>query len=608
MSKFSINLYLAAILIVGLVYSLILSGLISNFQALPSPIFGGDYYFQLGTVYHMYESSFLDWFKSANMLGELPAYLPFYGILVTIFGKLLSLDPIQAMLKFNLILPLFALLFTFLFLKSLFSSDKIALLGSLFLIPFTNFPILKYTDFTSVLLVPLFFYFLWSFYKEQNKKTALFLGIMFAIMSFSHTTSFAYAAVLIGFLFLLILFEKYTKDKQKFNIKTEIFNLSHFFLYSFGLGFLVAQILWFEPIFIYHGHSTLGNVLWTTPDVHVPSIALDLFFLQMQYMFFNFSSIYSIVISVSTVLGFYFLFKNPFKDKTTIFLLFLFITSFLLIYSYFITSPLFDFHLVPGYMFSMYLSKISILIGLFFIKDKLFALKYGDIVLGILILLVLFNGYSSYDNWISNQWFENGKHPISPIYSSLQIYLLENSDVNDVILTNNELGFAINSISGRKLVVSRRSQNDPFMDFDQRELDASIIFYSPYNIQQKLQLLKKYNVKYLYYDVNWVGLEYRFDGNGQIISYSDPMMLIYSPEKEQLLKDNGISYLKHYGWIDPAMRGDNIRQYELLLITPGNYDDVGYGPWRSELDQYLTPVWSYEENGKPVAVLYKANY
>jgi len=611
MSKIKISYYFLIAILLGLFHTYIISILLSSFQSLPSPLFGGDYYFQLGAIHHMYETSILEWFQSANILGTLPAYLPLYGIVVTIFGKIFSLSPIDAMFDLNYILPVLSTIIVFSFLKSLFNSNKTSLLGSMLFVSFLNFPILKYTDFTSIILIPLFFYSLWLFYKEQNRKNALALGIIFALMSLAHTTSFAYATILIVAIFPLIILEKYLNskniknEKSEFNIKTELKNIAPFFVYSFVLGFIIAQIIWFNPIFVYHGHSSLGNSIWTRPDFKVPSIAIGLFISHMKALFFNITSPISIVLSLSALVSLYLLIKKPFKNKESIFILFLFVISFLVIYSYFITSPLFDFHLVPSYMFSMFLSKIGILLSLLFFRDKLFSHKYGFYIFVILLIIISYSWYSSYDSWSSNKWFKTGKQPIPDIYLSLQKYLLENTNVNDVVLTNNELSFALNALSGRKLVVSRRSQNDPFMDFDKRELDSTIILYGN-NLNEKLKLLKKYNVRYLYYDVNWFSTEYYME-NGKITNYMDPMMLLDSKGIENKLDKEGIKYTKYYGWIDPAIRSDNIRKYNLLLISSDNYGGSKFGPWKPEIDKYLVPVWHYSQNGNIVAALYFFN-
>lgn len=599
--------YFIAVIILALFYTYLVSDYISGFKSLPSPLFGGDYYFQLGAIHHMYESSIPEWFKSSNMLGQLPAYLPTYGVVVTIFGKIFSLDPMHAMLDLNYILPFLSVIFVFFFIKSLFNSEKIALLGSMLLVSFTSFPILKYTNFTTVVLVPLFFYSLWLFYKEQNKKNAIILGLMYIIMAFAHTTSFAYSTIMILFLFVLILFEKYLDSKENFSLKNESLKLAPFFAYSFVLGFLVSQIIWFVPIFVYHGHSELGNNIWGTPDVKVFSVGFDIFISNLKSMFFNLSSILSLVISIFSAIGLYLLIKTPRKSKVNTFLLFLFTITFILVYSYFITSTLFDFHLAPTYMFPMYLYPISIIIALFFINKKLLKYKYSNIILILLFILISYNWYTSYNSWMSNRWIINAKQPLSTVYLNLQSYLLKNSNVNDVILSNDELSFVINAISGRKLVISRRSQNDPFMDFDQRELDAALMFYGD-NLENKIGLMKKYNIKYIYYDANWFQ-EYNYNNKHKIINYFDPLMLFYSKNKETILKNNNIKYFVVHGYVDPAIRRKEIRTYNLILISPDNYNLQGYGPWKPDIDPYLTLVWSYKDNNNQVvAALYKVNY
>ncbi|MDD5023396.1 MAG: hypothetical protein PHU63_04470, partial [Candidatus ainarchaeum sp.] len=165
--------YLLALVFLGLVNTLVVVNVINEFKQLPSPLFGGDFYFQLGGVYHVYDSSPLDWFKSSNMVGELPAYLPTYAIATTIFGKIFAFPPMQAMFYLNYILP-FASVFIFYFMiKEWINSSELALLGTAALVTYQQFPILKYTDFTSLLIVPFFFYSLILFFKERNQKNAI---------------------------------------------------------------------------------------------------------------------------------------------------------------------------------------------------------------------------------------------------------------------------------------------------------------------------------------------------------------------------------------------------------------------------------------------------
>lgn len=51
-----------------IVFLYLAQGYISSMKTLPSPIYGGDYYYQLGQIYHMYESPVSQWFGDSNGL------------------------------------------------------------------------------------------------------------------------------------------------------------------------------------------------------------------------------------------------------------------------------------------------------------------------------------------------------------------------------------------------------------------------------------------------------------------------------------------------------------------------------------------------------------
>jgi hypothetical protein len=55
------------------------------------------------------------------------------------------------------------------------------------------------------------------------------------------------------------------------------------------------------------------------------------------------------------------------------------------------------------------------------------------------------------------------------------------------------------------------------------------------------------------------------------------------------------------------VRGVNVRLYNLLVVTPDNYENTGKGPWKNDLDGILTLEWEYDYAGQPIAMLYRIN-
>ncbi len=592
-----------AIVILSLVYTYITLNVISEFKQLPSPVYGGDYYYQLGGVYHLYENPITSWFTSSNMQTGMPGYLPLYPIAVTIFGKLTGLAPIGAMFYSNIVWPLLALLSFYFLLKMLVKNSALSVLGSAYLVGVTAFPILKYTDFTQYIIIPIFFIALYRFFEKQNDKNSIILGVTYGAMGLAHATSFFYASFMIISVFAYLVYKKY-----EWKINDGVKEFSKPFAYSFGLGFVISLVLWFEPIFIHHGQSKLLNNVFAFPDTAKMDIGIGILIDGLRGMFFNMGNLFGLVVGLLALACLITVFKNKELRSRYEFLIFLFVSGFVFVYSYLITSPLFDIHMIPTYSQGLFLGPIVIIMGLAFLGNKMEEKpKLANIALILLAVLLVFNITSGYDAWYKDRWKELGRnYEISPYLKSLQTYLLSNTNVNDVFLTNNEQGFALNAISGRKLVVSRRSQNDPFLDFDSRELDASIILYGN-DIETKKTLLKKYNIEYIYFDASWINNEFYITQEGGIVpgQYIDPYLIVYSKEREDKLKMNGVKYSKIRGYIDPSIRESNIRKFDLLLITPDNYDMNGKGIWKTDIDPYLTQVWSYSENGQTFAVLYK---
>jgi hypothetical protein len=233
------------------------------------------------------------------------------------------------------------------------------------------------------------------------------------------------------------------------------------------------------------------------------------------------------------------------------------------------------------------------------IKNK----KYSDIALAALILILVILTIPVVMNTNNNQWAQSAKSDIPAYMSSLQTYLTKNTNVYDTILSTNEISFAVNGISGRKVMVSRRAQNDPFMDMDRRQIDAAIILYGN-DTTKKLELLKKYDIKYIYWDYYWISSEFQADNKGQIVGTFDPLLTFKDYKYSSDLDRYGVKYIQDHTWVDPAVKGDQMRKYDLYIVSPNNYNNFTE-PWKNDLDKYLEQVWDYEQSGQKIAILYR---
>lgn len=499
-----------------------------------------------------------------------------------------------AMLDFNYILIPAVVILLFALYRLIIGSERIALIGVVFTIGYTAFPILKYTNFTAYIMVPAFLISLFLFYNKPEAKEGIVLGIAYGLIALSHSTSFVFSTLTLGIVFLYMLWDKKNSDRMVLLKPMAL---------AFFLGFIIAQLYWFKPIFVYHGYAAQNVQIWTLPDYGNETIAVRTGVNILYSHFFNTANVFNLIKSILAIYGAYLLFiKKEWKKYS--FATLVFISAFLLTYSYIITMPLLGTNFVPNYCSWMYLIFGSVLLALIGLENIVNSHKKYEIVAYIIIgLLFALLMYTSYDKWYDNQWANAGRVELSPPVVSIQKYLLEKTSVNDVILSTNEISFALNAISGRKMVISRRSQNDAFMsDFDERELDAAAIFYGN-NPQKKVELLRKYNVSYFYWDDNWAELEFRFQ-NGELVDMYDPLLVMDTQKNRARLDGDGIKYAAMNFWIDPAMRSDEIKKFDILIVSPDNYYSDGH-PWDLALDPYLEKVWEYKEDGVTRAALYK---
>jgi hypothetical protein len=586
---------LALLLAVIVLYLFLVFQTISSFASLPGPLFGGDVYFQLGAITYIYRTAPTEWFSSTNGIGSLPGYLPAYGITTTLFGKLLGFAPETAMLNFNMLIVPLSLIFFYLFFRELFGSSWFALAGTVAAVSYTAFPITKYTNFTAFITVPLFLYCALVFFKKQDLKTSLALGVLYGVMSLSHGTAFFFSSAFLAALAAASLWS----ERGKADISaSSLLQSKKYIILAILLGLAISMLYWFQPIFVYHGQSKLESLNWGFEDFGMPNVQKDFLVNSLAQLFMDTTSLFRLAVSLLTIVGLAILVKNRKNlQEHEKFIAILFAVLFALTFSYFLTMPILGTHFAPGHMLGMYLipSAVAVsLIGLGHVAKKTGKPSYVAAAFALLFCLQLI---SSYGAWKSDQWFVSAKSPIPQVYLEVQQWLLQNTSVHDTILTSNELGFALNGLSGNSILMTRRAQNDAFADFDAYQLDGIIILYGN-NMSRKVELMRKDGVKLVYFDVNWLS---------HAAAGYDPPMLLYSEENERALLENGIKYTRGRDWVDPSVRGARVRKFDILVVSPENNDQSGFGPWKDDLDSILSPALRLDSQGATVAAIYRVS-
>ncbi len=586
------RLPLLIIVFAGLFYGFMDWEVASQFKQLPSPLYGGDYYYQLGQITRMYETGPMEWLGSNNGIGERPGYLPVYGALVAVFGKALSLGPMQAMLCFSALVPLLSLLAFFFLGKEVFGDGKVAALLALVLFP--GAMVLKYTEFVIFVIAPLFLGMLFRFSKKPDLQNGALLGLMYGIISFSHGSGFPTATVLMGAVFAYMGWKAGWKLKGEEALPYGV---------AVVIGVAIAMLYWLEPIFVYHGSTVLKSETWSFPyDLHDFGQGIGLAVELLSSMLFNFSGINAAARSALVLAGLYLAWKNRLWETYGV-LAVVVTVALAVTFSFLITAPLLDIQFMPDYVASIFGRTAVVLVSGFALQE---ILKRWEISLYLIAALLLFSGVGTYQGMEGGPYYEGAISGLPPEIEGIYAGVKANTDVHDKILSTNEVSFAINAMTGRELLVSRRAQNDPFVDFDKNELAAAAILYGN-NLDEKKRLVEEYGVDYLYADYNWVDSEFYFDEGGQMSGMFDPLLVMDIPENRAHLDANGVLYTPMTTWIDPAVKGPKVRLYDVLIIGPENYEMTGEGPWKNDLDPYLEEVFSQEAGGQKIAVLYKLN-
>jgi len=142
-----------------------------------------------------------------------------------------------------------------------------------------------------------------------------------------------------------------------------------------------------------------------------------------------------------------------------------------------------------------------------------------------------------------------------------------------------------------------------------RMLDAAAMLYGSDN-STRLELLKKYHVRYVLWTLQWFGNQYRFNDNGQIVGLFDPFMVPYSASYESYLQQTGVEYRKTRYALDPAAL-PTYPTYNVLVTIPSQFDL--WHPWDYGLDQYLKEIKRFEVTDSsgnliPYAIVYEVKY
>ena len=581
------------VLILALTVAFVNYNFLSQFKQLPSPLYGGDYYNHLGSIYHIYYGGSV--FENGQMPGESQWVPWFYHLSVVILSKITGMDPTFGIIYSSL--PLIFISATIVYLAITRFTENRLLILPVILIFLTNYPIYKYTLFAFFVTSPLMILAWFLFLEKQTQNRFIFLAIAIAFAHLSSTQLFFASIILFGVVMLDLAYKNYKKSNTISFIRSQDFIKEIMPLVKvFGLGFILSLVYWYAPLFVYKGATPNDLQIYGWPDytkfdLQIATITNELgnfasqpiVVLSKLQTFINAPSNLEllkdlilngvlkpdlIIISLQLI-GAAVIVLNR---NTNIFYRFSFlilVAALIGLTHHLILFNILHTHLAPGHLFQMMqfpLAPLEILFAILFVKQKLkldSLIKIGSSEKGIAItellfvLLAIAFFYTHFVDLERNKgdangpgnWISAGRSELSPMHKEIKSWILLNTGLNDVFLTTNEGGFMLNALSGRKVVTYRRTHAPVHTDMNQRALDAAVMLYGKNDAIRK-ELLKKYNVKYLFWSVRWFEEEFIVE-NSQIVGFFDPLMVKDKPDYRDYLDNNGVRYVEMHTSLDP---------------------------------------------------------
>jgi hypothetical protein len=221
-------------------------------------------------------------------------------------------------------------------------------------------------------------------------------------------------------------------------------------------------------------------------------------------------------------------------------------------------------------------------------------------LLGIIFILYINDHVQSIN---TDQWYTQARSELPSYLSEDSNWIMTNTNRSDVFLAGNEDSFALNALSARKVVTYRRTHASTYTDMNQRMLDAGLMLYSN-NDTVREELFKKYDVKYLYWTVRWFDNEFQVNDQGQLTGFFDPLSIEYTAQREQVLKENNVTYIRTTYYLDPAW-SPTFPKRDLLIILPSRFNLAD--PWSTEMDKHLQLLKETKYDNQLASRIYKVN-
>jgi hypothetical protein len=540
----------------------------AQYKTVPSPVFGGDVYRDRGFVKNIAEGNAI--WSDAFYLNE----IQYYGYIAPAFEagvvKIFNIRVDTVFLYSGLIFLIISLICWYVLGLGFFGDKKLALITAISSLVFNQYS-LKFAYVAGGIFVPLFLYY-WIKYEKNNKiidgvLTGLMLGLTCLIYG---GYLIPLSAIFFGYM-IISFFKDVFKDMKFKNVGKNLGNQGKIILryikkyYIATMAFALLMATYFVPLIIKYQLKIVNGVPYWG-DISPSALNFGWFIGLIRSMFFNYSNVLLFIVSVMCLLGIVglLLSKSSLQKKI---ILYSVLIDLVLVIHHWITVPLFKTYFWPSKMLIMpfflpllFVVGIKFVIGIIF-KDEKNNNRQWILYAAIALLLIV-----STTNFISmknSQWelYGTQSNPYVDQLYALAGHIDNVVQNNQVILSNDETGFMLAVLSGRKVMLTRRTHASYYVDIDKRIADASVAMYGR-DINLTKKILAEYDVKYFYMDA---------------YIFQNPMRT--RPEFKGYLSQNGILYTEVIDRYDVAVPPDMAVLLPMLVISPQNLTDEFISLW-----------------------------
>lgn len=581
-----------------LMLSIIFTGadVLSEFKQLPGPVYGGDLYLHFGIVNHIIEGG--SPVMSSHFLSEYEHYPWLMHLLIVVFSAVGGLSPLKAMIYFPIFISLGAALVAYLLGNKVFKSKEVGLVMALLWTLATGVPGAVPTHFSNAVLIPLIPL---ALYRSRTRKGKIVSGVAYGLCGVGHIVAFLAANLFLGLSSVADILGSHLRFKKsslrivnlssiRKSVNDSFVNVATVVI----IGLPLALLYWAPPIFIYHAKTL--NPWQEYVSTGLAGLTGSYVWGQMKGVFFSFGSFNAALLSTLAVLGLLYSLK---KDKAP---LLVFLTGFLGVIHPWITKPLFGTSFgFYGFPIILNLSRSLFVVGgLAFITERARGMFQKRIILLVFALFLIYSNYSIISEYKKNPWTQVGMEmpPATEALFEIGEWVKSETGKDEVfITTHDESAFALNGLSGAKIVSMRRTHASPYVNVNERVADKAVMLYGK-NEETVKGLIDRYAVKYLYEDLYSAEAQMRCDQVFDALKnpqYGDLAFncLTTDPEYEDYLRENGVEFVQTNMRLDPS--DARAPRFDMLAIKPTGIN--------SYLAGHTKKVKEATIEGQPIAVI-----